>query len=129
MKRLISGFLSAFCLLTVALATTAPALAYNPFGGACSNGAAGSSTVCKTKGTSDPVTGSTGVIVKITHLIAIVAGIAAVIIIIIAGIRYIISGGDSAKTASAKNTIIYAVVGLVVIVLAQAIITFIVSRI
>ena len=58
-----------------------------------------------------------------------VAGIAAVIVIIVSGIRYMTSGGDSQKVSSAKNTMIGAIAGLLIIVLAQTIITFIVKRI
>jgi cytochrome bd-type quinol oxidase subunit 2 len=69
------------------------------------------------------------VIVKAANIIALIAGIAAVIIIIIAGINFILSSGDSAKTGRAREAIIYAAVGLAVIVLSRAIITFIVSRV
>lgn len=76
----------------------------------------------------NPLTGTSGTLYKVSQVIAIIAGIAAVIVIIISGIRYIISGGDSQKVSSAKSTLIGAVVGLVVIVLAQTIITFVVKR-
>ncbi|MBL8122451.1 hypothetical protein JNM87_06935 [Candidatus Saccharibacteria bacterium] len=48
--------------------------------------------------------------------------------IMVSGFRYITSGGDSQKIASAKNTLIGAIIGLVVIALAQTIITFVLSR-
>lgn len=104
------------------------AAATNPFSGIQCNGAAASSPVCHAP-TSDPITGSNGVVVKITRLIALAAGFAAILIIIIGGIMYITSGGDSSKTNQAREAIIYATVGLVVIVISQAIITFIVSRV
>ena len=49
----------------------------------------------------------------------------AVIVIIIAGFFYVTSNGDSSKLAAAKNTILYAVIGLVVALLASAIISFV----
>lgn len=105
------------------------ALAANPaYSGVQCNGAAAKSPVCSAP-TSDPLTGTNGVIVKATNIIALVAGIAAVIIIIVAGINFITSSGDSAKTGKARETIIYAAVGLAVIALSRAIIMFIVSRI
>ena len=57
-----------------------------------------------------------------------IAGIVAVIAIIIGGIRYAASGGDSSGIQSAKNTILYAVVGLVVIIMAAAITSFVLNN-
>ena len=58
-----------------------------------------------------------------------VAGVVAVIIVIIAGINYSLSSGDPAKTASAKNTILYAVIGLVIIANAIAITGYIIGKV
>ncbi len=58
-------------------------------------------------------------------LIAVIA----VIIIIIAGISYITSTGDPQKTARAKDTIVYAVIGLVVALLANIIVAFTIGRV
>lgn len=69
-----------------------------------------------------------GTIRKVTDIVAMVGGIIAVIIIIISGLRYITSSGDPQKVASAKNTIIYALVGVVVIVMAQVIIIFVINH-
>lgn len=55
------------------------------------------------------------------------AGIVAVIVIIIGGIRYVASNGDSGQVQSAKNTVTYAVVGLVVVVAAAAITQFVIN--
>lgn len=105
------------------------AAAQNPaYNGVQCNGAAAASPVCSAKAT-DPLTGNNGIIVKATNLIALIAGIAAVIIIIIAGISFITSSGDASKVSRARESIIYASVGLVVIVLARAIITFVVSKV
>lgn len=98
------------------------------YNGVDCSGAAAQSPVCHA-GTTDPLTGSNGVIVKATNVLALVAGIAAVIIIIIAGIHFITSNGDPNAAGSARSTIIMAAVGIVVIVLAKSIITFIVSRV
>ena len=56
-----------------------------------------------------------------------VAGAIAVLIIVIAGFRYIVSQGDSSQVAAARNAILYAVVGLVVIMLAFAIVNFVIG--
>jgi len=60
----------------------------------------------------------------IVDILSTIVGIVAVIVIIIAGFKYITSGGEASKIASAKTTLIYALVGLVVVVLAQVIVHF-----
>jgi hypothetical protein len=65
---------------------------------------------------------------RIINIFSIVVGAVSVIMIIIGGFRYIISGGDSAGVSSAKNTILYAVVGLVIVLFAQVIIRFILTN-
>lgn len=72
--------------------------------------------------------GSNGVITKVTQLVAILVGISAVIVVILAGMQYILSSGDPAKINSAKNSILYAIIGLVVAVLAQSIVVFILRK-
>ena len=57
-----------------------------------------------------------------------VAGAVAVLVIIIAGISYIISAGDPQKTAKAKDAILYAVIGLVVALLASVIVSYTLGR-
>jgi hypothetical protein len=52
-----------------------------------------------------------------------------VILIIVGGIQFVTSSGDPQATAGAKKTILYAVIGLLLITLAQSIVTFVVSRI
>lgn len=68
------------------------------------------------------------VIKTIIQLFSIVVGVVAVIMIMIGGFKYITSGGDSNSTASAKNTILYALVGLVVVALAQVIVRFVLNK-
>ena len=55
-------------------------------------------------------------------------GVACVIVIIVAGILYALSAGDSNQIKIAKNAILYAVVGLVVIMMAFAITAFIIGQ-
>jgi hypothetical protein len=70
-----------------------------------------------------------GIIKAALNILSIAAGVAAVIMIVIAGIRYVTSQGDSAGISGAKNTIIYAVVGLVIVALAQIIVKFVIDEI
>jgi hypothetical protein len=62
------------------------------------------------------------------NLISIIVGIAAVFMIIFAGLRYITSGGKEEGVKNAKNTILYAVIGLVVVALAQIIVHFVLTE-
>lgn len=71
--------------------------------------------------------GSTGVFKQVTNTILYIVGVIAVIMLIIGGIKYVISGGDAKKVTDAKNTILYAIIGLVISFLAYAIVNFVIS--
>ncbi|MBQ3318453.1 hypothetical protein IJG76_00295 [Candidatus Saccharibacteria bacterium] len=71
--------------------------------------------------------GDHGIVTRITNLILASIGIISVIMIIFGGIRYIVSGGDSKKVTDAKNTILYAIIGLVICLLSYAIVNFVLS--
>lgn len=57
-----------------------------------------------------------------------VAGALAILFIVLGGFRYVISDGDAQEAARARNTIIYAAVGLLLIVMAAAIVNFVVGK-
>jgi len=65
----------------------------------------------------------------IVNVISVIAGFVAVIMIIVGGVKYITSGGESSKTASAKNTIVFALVGLVIVALSQVIVRFVLFQV
>lgn len=69
-----------------------------------------------------------GLAKKIINIFSIVVGAVSVIMIIIGGFRYIISGGDSNGVSGAKNTIMYAIIGLVVVLFAQVIVRFVIAN-
>ena len=71
--------------------------------------------------------GDTGVFRQVTNTILYIVGIIAVIMLIIGGIKYVVSGGDSKKVTDAKNTVLYAIIGLVIAFLAFAIVNFVIS--
>ena len=60
-------------------------------------------------------------------MILYIVGIIAVIMLIIGGIKYVVSGGDAKKVTDAKNTVLYAIIGLVVCFLAFAIVNFVIA--
>lgn len=62
------------------------------------------------------------------HLINIfsaIIGVVAVVMIIFGGFRYITSGGNDTSVTSAKNTILYAIIGLIIVALAQLLVRFV----
>lgn len=71
--------------------------------------------------------GSDGVFRTITNVLLFIIGAISVIMLIIGGIRYVVSGGDSAAVTAAKNTILYAIVGIVVAILAYALVNFVIG--
>ncbi len=66
---------------------------------------------------------------RIIDIFSVVVGIIAVIMIIIGGVKYVLSGGASDQVSSAKNTILFAIVGLVIVALAQVIVKFVLNKV
>ena len=64
---------------------------------------------------------------KIVNILLFIIGSVAVIMIIVGGLRYTLSGGDGTQVTSAKNTILYAIIGLVVAILAYGIVNWVVG--
>lgn len=65
---------------------------------------------------------------NIVDIISVIVGIVAVIMIIINGLRFITSSGDSATVSSAKNGVLYALIGLILVAFAQIIVRFVLTR-
>ncbi len=68
-----------------------------------------------------------GVLKNVLEILSFVAGVAAFIVIIIAGLKYITSAGDTSAITSAKHTLIYAIVGLFVVAISQFIVNFVID--
>lgn len=85
----------------------------------------GTSTSCATQ----QGQGLNDLLKKIVNIISAVVGVVAVIMIIVGGFKYITSGGDSNNVSGAKNTIIYAIIGLVIVALAQVIVHFVLDAV
>ena len=71
--------------------------------------------------------GTDGLFKKVTNILLYIIGAVSVIMIVYGGVRYVISGGESGAVTNAKNTILYAVVGLIIALLAYAIINFVLN--
>lgn len=88
----------------------------------------GGATSAKGGDQPDDLFGSTGVFKTITNVMLFLIGAISVIMLIIGGIRYVVSGGEQAAITSAKNTILYAIVGIIVAILAFAIVNFVTNQ-
>jgi hypothetical protein len=90
------------------------------------NAAVGSTEGCATHGSI--TTGVEALARKVINIFSIVVGVISVIMIIYAGLRYITSGGESGGVTGAKNTLLYAVIGLLIVILAQVIVRIVLSQ-
>jgi hypothetical protein len=94
-----------------------------------SQGVAGGVDCADTGNTPDTLFGADSIFTTIVNVLLFVIGAISVIMLIIGGIRYTISGGDSGNVTAAKNTIMYAIIGLVVAFLAFAIVNWVLGAI
>jgi TRAP-type C4-dicarboxylate transport system permease small subunit len=85
-----------------------------------------------TGSTIDPVQGGNTLTDDITNIINAVVGvlgIVCVIVMIIGGVQYMTSSGDAGKVKTAKNTILYGLIGLIICALAFALVNFVIMSI
>jgi hypothetical protein len=118
-----------FLTLLPALAI-AGSLAFTP--GALAATSCGTPQECAKQGVESAQTGSKDtdakqVIQSIVNLLLFITGAVAVIMIVIGGIKYVTSAGEASQAKSAKDTILYAVIGLIVAIVAYAVVTFIIN--
>jgi hypothetical protein len=92
-----------------------------------SGGAAGGAGCAQGTDQQADLFGPTGIFKTITNVLLFIIGAVSVIMLIIGGIRYVVSGGDSSAVTGAKNTILYAIVGIVVALLAYALVNFVIG--
>jgi cytochrome bd-type quinol oxidase subunit 2 len=92
----------------------------DPLEGVCSTS---TSQVCASK---DDTVSTT--ITNVINILLFIIGAISVIMIIVGGIMYAVSAGDATQTGRAKNTILYAIIGLVVAFLAYAIVNWVIDR-
>jgi len=124
MLPLLTVVASLFMLLSV------PAVASADIG----NSLCGGSTLslnngdCASSGVTNGTSSLNTLITNIVNVFSVIVGVIAVIMIIVGGFQYVTSNGDSGKISSARNTIIYALVGLVLVAVAQFIVQFVLNR-
>lgn len=134
MSRIATLLLPVLVLFVGAVFTAAPAYALpHPVlvADAKSDVCAGiglSGASCSGTGQTTPTSQLDTLITTIINVLTVIVGVIAVIMIIVAGAKFITSNGDTSKVASAKSSIIYAIIGLVVVVLAQTIVHYVVNK-
>ena len=105
--------------------------AFDPFGKVCDESTADSSVCQDNKEAKanpfNPISGKDGVLFTAVRILSSLVGVISVIMILFGSIKYITAGGEANSVASAKRTIIYALVGVLVAALAQGLIIFIVN--
>ncbi|MES2971857.1 MAG: pilin [Patescibacteria group bacterium] len=103
----------------------------------CISGSGGGIKECLTSGADKTDPSATGInastkvdstIRLVINIFSLIVGVVAVIMIIVGGLKYITSGGDSGNITGAKNTILYAIIGLVVVALAQIVVKFVLQK-
>lgn len=104
------------------VSTPQPAAAINVLPKGCEGQ---TSEICKSA-TKD---NATDMVKNILNILFMIIGILAVIMIVVGGFRYVLSAGDSSAVTAAKNTILYAVIGLIVALLAFAIVNFVITSV
>jgi Type IV secretion system pilin len=132
MKRVFTLF-----LLILFLAVPIKAHAIDPYNGTqddpnnslCSIDSPGyESSACR-KIINDPISGTDSLIDKVVNILTIVAGVIAVVMVMVGGLQMITSSGDSEKFARSRKTLIFAGAGLLIIMLARVLVAFILSLI
>lgn len=125
-------FLVASLFTVSLLAIPASAGAVDVIGKNCTGRAANSSICVDNNPAADaenPIFGPKGIITTIINLLSVITGIVAVIIIILAGLKYISSGSNPQDVTQARERILYAFVGLIIAALAQVLVRFIIGKV
>src|SRR5262245_39277951 len=126
------AIVGASLMLSLVPAVALPSLAHADIGSCLAEGSGletGTGGDCTTPDLGTGTGKIQGIVTTIVNIFSVIVGIVAVIMIIWGGFKYITSGGDSGNITSAKNTIIYAIIGLVIVALAQFIVQFVLDKV
>lgn len=125
MKRFFAGLMVSIGVTVGLMFAAVPAHAADSTQQACDT-LGSDSAFCSSK--SDNVAGGNGFAKAITDILLFLVGTAAVIMIVVGGIKYTTSNGDASQVKSAKDTIMYSVIGLIVAIMAWGIVTFVIEQ-
>ena len=126
------GRLVAVPVLTLSLSLALPAATYaadcNTNSPDITLGPGEGAQCAKPSTSAENLFGPDGIFIKITNILLFVIGAIAVVMLIVGGIRYVISSGDQTAVTNAKNTILYAIIGIVVAFIAFAAVNFVTGQ-
>lgn len=125
MKNMINKLLALAMIAGAFVALPAARVAASDVKTSVCNGVVAAGGACTESGAGTTVN---DIIATVVDVLSVIVGVVAVIMIIVGGFKYITSSGDSSNIQSAKNTIMYAIVGLVIVAMAQAITGFVLDR-
>jgi hypothetical protein len=91
-------------------------------------GISGGIEAAKPTGAEENLFGDGGIFQTVANILLFIVGAVSVIMLIIGGIRYVVSAGDQQAVTNAKNTILYAIVGIVIAFLAFAAVRFVIDQ-
>lgn len=131
MKKISRLLFVALAGLSLSLVAAAPVAAVDVVAPNC-EGEAVNSAVCRdnqSTASENPIFGPSGILTRVINILSILVGIAAVIAIMISGLRMTLSQGEPNTLATARRSLLYAVLGIVVAALAQAIVIFVLRKI
>ena len=135
MIKYIGLFLASFAVSLFLIGTPKAALASDVPTGTkiIDNGLCAGSNFDINSNCTDINKGSTDRVNKLVHqiinILSFIVGFVAVIMIIVGGFRYITSGGNDTNVTGAKNTILYAIIGLIIVALSQIIVHFVIKKV
>ncbi len=128
MKK-VAGFTLVVPALVLGLTLVTPNVAYAQNCTDVAAGGIGSGADCaKPTGAAENLFGDGSIFNTVTNILLFLIGAVSVVMLIIGGIRYVVSGGDQGAVTSAKNTILYAIIGIVIAFLAFAAVRFVTDQ-
>ncbi len=129
LMRKIAGTLAVVSVLALGVGTFSPVHAQSGCNLNVTQGGIGNGANCaQPTGAATQLFGDGSIFNTVTNILLFLIGAISVVMLIIGGIRYVISGGDQGAVTSAKNTILYAIIGIVVAFLAFAAVRFVTDQ-
>ena len=127
MKYILAAIITVLGMAGLVVWQPVVAEAVNPLTASCQN-APTNDPICNSNRSGTRLFGAGSFWTNLINVMIFIVGTVSVLMIVVGGLRYVLSGGDSSSTTAAKNTILYAIIGVVIALMAYAIINFVVMR-
>lgn len=122
-RTMILPVMAGLLLVTGLIGIVEPVVAADPLSQSCT-GTLANTEVCRSR--DDKLFGPGSFWTNLINTMIFIVGTVATLMIIIGGLRYVLSGGDASQTKSAKDTILYSIIGVVIAIMSYAIVNFVV---